>query len=121
MSTTTPTTACAMCGKELHEDHPVHDATGHLYCHSCLERLYGHQTHVRAVPVACGLCGELVDPATFGFHAGAKGRYCPDCVARLRGEPRPRRRVDAPPATQDVAFEQMLADVFSRPPSAAVA
>jgi hypothetical protein len=117
---TTVATTCAMCGKELNEDHPVHDATGHSYCHCCLEHLYGHRTHTRAVPVACSLCGELVDPAAFGFHAGAKGRYCPDCVARLRGQPRSRRAIQAPAAIPDVAFDQMLADVFS-PPGSAVA
>jgi hypothetical protein len=125
MNTTTSSTStastCAMCGRALDEDHPVHDATGHPYCHSCLEHLYGHHTHARAVPIACGLCGELVDPATFGFHAGAKGRYCPDCVARLRGQPRSRRTVEAPPAARDVAFDQMLADVFSPAGSAAMA
>ena len=110
---------CAMCGKALHEDHPVHDATGNLYCHSCLERLHGHSTHPRnGVATACGLCGALIESPPNGQRC-AKGNYCPDCVARLRGEHRPRRiPVALPEPAQDVTFEQMLQDVLSPPPGA---
>ena len=116
--------ACAMCGRELHEDHPVHDATGNLYCHSCLQHLYGHPNHHRnGIPAACGLCGTLVETPANGVAVGAKGNYCPDCVARLRGErPAHRQPQQGPPEPiRDLAFEQMLDDVFSPPPSQAVA
>ncbi len=106
------TMTCAQCGRPADEQ-TRHDGRGNILCHSCLEHLYGHSTHVREVPVLCERCGGAVETPL------AKGRYCVDCVARLRGE-RPARRSAMPSAqTNDVAFEQMLADVLEPQPLAA--
>ena len=105
---------CAMCGKDAGNGSPSFDGKGHVYCQSCVKHLHGHAAHGRApIPASCGMCFA---PVQASAAAGANGRhhYCEDCLARLRGE-RPRRRSEParPVAVRDIAFDQMLEDVFS--------
>lgn len=75
-----------------------------------MQRLSGVGLHTSAAGHACALC-----ETSFVRADDAAGKnYCPDCLARLRGE-RPRRRVTAAEnvaASIDRAFDQMLEEVF---------
>lgn len=107
-------TQCARCGGAVSAQ-PVHDGKGNAYCQACMERLSGLGLHASAAGHACALCETSFVRAD---DASGKGNYCPDCLARLRGE-RPRRRVTAAASdvrtvsgTIDRAFDQMLEEVF---------